>query len=356
MSSKPSSQGGWWDHILSDMDTDAVNSFNGATSPTRKLRTSTAPASRKVSMTVREQHAADAMFNQIFSSISAALPTPAGAEVQPSRTGMSAIMGVLSRSRRVVRPGQDPELEMELDKMNEAIDNTLSDHELLQWAEREVFAQSVQLATAADARMKGSLENAQTAKEPPAPLQAATYPHAIAKLIRTFRDKYRDPHLALAIFAHARSLSTYSYVMGCTTAAYNELIQTRWECFRDLRGVYEAIQEMADNKVRRDERTRALWENVRREVGSSTSPNDGLYDILGRIDQMIGKDPPRRERSMRGEPLEKRLGREKRVSRQRQLGAGRGWNAWRNPDVLEGPDEEGLGYGEWERPAVEESA
>ncbi|KZV71127.1 hypothetical protein PENSPDRAFT_415278 [Peniophora sp. CONT] len=332
------------------MDTDATDSFQNATPAKRKqLVTTRAPATSKLKMTVREQRAADDMFNQIFSSMSDAIPSPSE-EAQPSRTGLSALMGALSRSRRVARPGEDPELEMELDKMNEAIDNALSDHELLQWAEREVFAQSFQLATAADALMNGSARDANEA-----PLQAATYPHAIAKLMRTFRDKYRDPHLALAVFSHARSLSTYSYVMGCTTGPYNELLQTRWECFRDLRGVYEAIQEMATNKVRRDDRTRALWENIRREVGSSATPNDGLFDILGRIDQMVGKDPPRKERFIRGEPVEKRFGREKRISRHKRYGDDR--NAWRNPGVLESREQEGLGFGEWERPLpAEESA
>ncbi|VDB91642.1 unnamed protein product [Peniophora sp. CBMAI 1063] len=351
-SPQSSSQGGWWDQILSDLDTEATESFRSATPISRKqMKASNAPTPRRVTMTVREQRAANNMFNQIFSSMS---DTPAGgADGGIEKTGLSTYMGALSRSRRVTRPGEDPELEVELDRMNEAIDNALSDHELLQWAEREVFAQSFELAAAADARM--NLPKDARDDGPLAPLQSATYPHAIAKLMRTFRDKYRDPHLALAVFAHARSLSIYSYVMGCTTAAYNELIQTRWECFRDLRGVYEAVQEMASNKVRRDSRTAALWENIRREVGTSATHSDGLYDILGRIDQMVGKDPVRRERSLRGETLEQRLGREKRIRRHKQ-GGGRDWNAWRNPAALESRDEEGLGFGEWERPVEKEAA
>ena len=67
--------------------------------------------------------------------------------------------------------------------------------------------------------------------------------------MRTFRDKYANPHLALALFAHARRLSVLSFVCGCTTPAYNELLETRWACFRDLKGVCDALEEMKTNGV-----------------------------------------------------------------------------------------------------------
>jgi hypothetical protein len=64
--------------------------------------------------------------------------------------------------------------------------------------------------------------------------------------MRTFRDHYKDPNLALFIFNHTKKLSIFSYVFGCSTEVYNELIKTRWDCFRDLEGVYNAVEEMKD--------------------------------------------------------------------------------------------------------------
>jgi len=55
-------------------------------------------------------------------------------------------------------------------------------------------------------------------------------------------------------------------VFGCSTEAYNELIQTRWECFKDLQGVHDAINEMVVNGVPVNTGTRKWVETVRRDV------------------------------------------------------------------------------------------
>src|SRR6267154_1374361 len=54
------------------------------------------------------------------------------------------------------------------------------------------------------------------------------------------------------------------------TPAYNELIETRWTYFRDLKGVHDALEEMRVNGVEPDGRTKKLVEKLRREVGART--------------------------------------------------------------------------------------
>ncbi|KAI0027900.1 hypothetical protein K488DRAFT_25202, partial [Vararia minispora EC-137] len=158
--------------------------------------------------------------------------------------------------------------QLEFDTMSEAIDRAMSDLELLEWVESEVFAVSVEYSTAANAAIRDAVaRNVSLRTNPDAlpPLQAPAYADVLAKLMRTFRDKWRDPHLALAIFERARTLSIHSYSLGCTTPVYNELLETRWVCFRDLYGVWRTVEEMRINGVVPDERTRAFWERVRRE-------------------------------------------------------------------------------------------
>ena len=114
--------------------------------------------------------------------------------------------------------------------------------------------------------------------------------------MRTFRDRYADPHLALAIFEHARRLSIASYVFGCTTPAYNELLETRWACFRDLRGIADALEEMRVNGVEPDAATRKIVERLRREVGErnlwqeeSDLETGEVFTLLKKIERLSVK-------------------------------------------------------------------
>ncbi|KAG1813778.1 hypothetical protein EV424DRAFT_1415537, partial [Suillus variegatus] len=107
-----------------------------------------------------------------------------------------------------------------------------TDQQLLEWAMREVFGQSRQYEERARNAIAKSEEQHQHAPGPtptsnvsanananPPPQPASmhpTYPYLIAHLMRSFRDKYHDPHLALSIFDYARHLSIPSYVFGCT--------------------------------------------------------------------------------------------------------------------------------------------
>ena len=85
--------------------------------------------------------------------------------------------------------------------------------------------------------------------------------------MRSFRDKYKDPHLALAMFDHARNLSIASFVFGCTTPAYNELLETRWRCFRDLRGVADALDDVR-----------------RHELATAAAMRAAVHALLARLD------------------------------------------------------------------------
>ncbi|KAG1812561.1 uncharacterized protein BJ212DRAFT_1370522, partial [Suillus subaureus] len=226
---------------------------------------------------------------------------------------MSDLFGKLRRHSKRLK--WTTEADGEFDKKKEEMELCDTDQQLLEWAMREVFGQSQKyeerarnaIAKAEEQHATGLTpsSNASGSANPPPQLtsthlelQHPTYPYLIAHLMHSFRDKYRDPHLALSIFDYARHLSIPSYVFGCTTPAYNELLETRWSCFRDLRGVHDALEEMRVNGVEPDGRTKKLVEKLRREVGARTVWEEesmfGSGEVVGmlsKIEQLAIKEP-----------------------------------------------------------------
>ncbi|PIL33829.1 hypothetical protein GSI_03535 [Ganoderma sinense ZZ0214-1] len=250
-------------------------------------------AARAVAMTRRESAVFNNMFNLIFDSANAATGTEGGIGHLP---GNSPVAGQLRRRLRWTT-----DADQELDRKKEAMELCETDLELLEWAMREVFGQSGPAATGTSTETEAGTGGGAAAK------MSSAYPHLLAALMRTFRDKYRDPHLALAMFDHARNLSIASYVFGCTTPAYNELLETRWWCFRDLRGVVDALEEMRVNGIALDGRTRMLTETVRREVGERTlwqeesSLGSGeVWEMLARIERLTAESVSEGKNKRRG--------------------------------------------------------
>lgn len=263
---------------------------------------------RRQAMTAREISAFDEMFNMIFDAVSeqkgkgsqGSGDYPLG-EVGIGRGSQGRKLGDLygrlrRHSKRLKWTSESDEI---LDKKKEEIELCDTDHQLLEWAMREVFGESKRYEEAA---RKAVAEAAASGTEPVSlpMLQPETYPYLVAQLMRAFRDKYNDPHLALSIFDHARHLSIPSYVFGCTTPAYNELIETRWRCFRDLKGVHDALEEMVVNGVDPDNRTRNIVEALRREVGErnlweeeSDLGSGEVWKMLAKIEELVLINEPK---------------------------------------------------------------
>ena len=283
-------ESGVWDRILECVDESTKSKSNNNNKPAMS-------SSRRQGITARETKVLTGMLDMIFDSNNANKPhTPAvGDEQVVFKQGK--VDDFFGRLRRHSKNGKwMDELDANLlDQKKEQIGYCNSDQELLDWAIREVFEESKRFEAAA------RIAIAEAAKSPglrEAPrLQPATYPHMIPILMRTFRDKYNDPHLALSIFNYAKSLSIVSYVFGCSTEAYNELIQTKWEHFNDLPGVYQSINEMIVNGVPVNTRTRKWVEIVRRDVLSQKERLDTneagqneVWQLLTKIDKAIANN------------------------------------------------------------------
>jgi hypothetical protein len=212
-------------------------------------------------MTAREKNAFQDMFDMVFNAISevgggkipseAQMFTPvSGVGTNTQHREMTDLFGRLRKDIKKMRWTSD--IDEELDRKKEEIELCDTDAQLLEWAMNEAFKPQ---STATPVKGQStSVHNNQI------------YPFIIATLMRTFRDKFHDPHLAFAIFDHAKNLSVPSYVFGCTAPVYNELIETRWFCFRDLEGILDALMEMKVNGVEATGRTRRIVETIRRDA------------------------------------------------------------------------------------------
>lgn len=289
---------------------------------------------RRQTMSNQELSVFEDMFNIVFSTAQERRLQEDGpaAEIDvDANSPLSGFLKNLSKHPRARPKGEDAEL----DKLKEQLDLCPSDLSMLEWAEREVFGPSIHAEEASRAA-------ASEGKPPPRHLQPPLYPQLLAALMSTARGRYDDPHLALALFEHARNLSPLSYIFGCTTPAYNELLETRWDTFRDLRGVHAALEEMRANGILPDSRTRALVDDVRREVGARTiwleeseTGSGEVWAILRDIERLVARRPPRQawigdHSSHQGQQQQPH-------------------DAWKNPE-LTSDESSGYRFGEWPEP------
>jgi hypothetical protein len=109
---------------------------------------------------------------------------------------------------------------------------------------------------------------------------ARTYPRLLAAVMGRLR-KLGAPHLSLAMFAHARALGLESFLAGCQTSAFNQLLRTRWDAFRDLHGVADAVGDMDKTGVAWDKNTKVIVAAVVDYAGA---------EILARREHRWGAD------------------------------------------------------------------
>jgi len=290
---------------------------------------------RRQTMSNQELIVFDEMFNMIFAAANERRLAEDGAASAfdvDTGTPLGDLLKNLPKNPRWRPKGDDPEL----DKLKEQLALCQSDYAMLEWAEREVFGASIRAE-------KAAREAFSSGKPPPRHLQPRLYPHLLTALMSTAREKYDDPHLALALFEHARDLSPLSYIFGCTTPAYNELLETRWGSFRDLRGVHAALDEMRANGISPDLRTRTLVDDVRRKTGARTlwleeseTGSGEVWTILREIERLAARRAPRRSPT----DDEHRPG-----QRQQQPE----YDVWKNPELAVDGNA-GYRFGEWPEP------
>ena len=247
--------------------------------PGPKLNMPSAVRARNQKMTAGEMNVFESMFDMIFAALdqqqqrNSVRPLGVGLEGAAigSATGIEDVVDKIQSRKKngFVSSRWTSANAQHLDRMKEEMELCDTDAALLTWARNHVFTEDV---------VNGS--------------PSKLYPSLLALLMRAFRERFEDPHLALSVFEHARHLNIPSFVFGCTTSAYNELLTTRWTAFRDLRGVRDALEEMKVNGVPCNGQTRSLIENIRREVGERNTwledslSNDAVLSLVKELDQL----------------------------------------------------------------------
>jgi hypothetical protein len=158
--------------------------------------------------------------------------------------------------------------ENELERRKKELDQVHSAWEAWGWAQRDVFGAWRRYEASKAPTAVGS---SPTLPSPDLAFGPGVYSHIIDYLITTFRDRFRSPSLALALFAQASTLSIGSYVSGCTTPVYNEVLRTRWLSMGDVVGFTEVLREMQAAGVGMDEVTYRLIGDVANFVAKHQS-------------------------------------------------------------------------------------
>ena len=295
-------------------------------------------------MTARERNTFQDMFDMVFDAAEGVRggKTPSEAQMFTPVDGVGTanqygeIADLFGRLRTNIKKMRwTSDIDEELDRKKEEIELCDTDVQLLEWAMNEVF--EPQRATTTP--IQGQLASAQNSQ---------IYPHIIAVLMRTFRDKFHDPHLALAIFDHAKNLSIPSYVFGCTAPVYNELIETRWFCFHDLKGILDALEEMKANGVEVDNRTRKIAETVRRDAPTMRLLEE--EDYFGKGQDRVVHILTQIESAVRRPSVPARSTTVRRTTRRIERSWSEGWKHGVDERVNQNKDDEDWSWGSWGSP------
>ncbi|KAL1916296.1 uncharacterized protein VTP21DRAFT_5913 [Calcarisporiella thermophila] len=102
---------------------------------------------------------------------------------------------------------------------------------------------------------------------PPYP---ANYSSILATAIQR-SHMFGDSGMALAIFEQAKRQGMESYVAGCTTPVYNQVLRVRWEWTRDIRGIEALVTEMQSNGLDFNPQTRELLREIQIQIERGSS-------------------------------------------------------------------------------------
>ena len=206
------------------------------------------------------------------------------------------------------------ELEQGRDRAREAMAACQTEPQLWAWAEGNIWGERQKGAPVQEGEQEG--EQA----PPPYGMQSPFYATALGDLLMRFRDTFRSPHAALAVYERTRALGLESFVIGCGAFLYLEVIRTRWGSLRDLKGVLDAVREArragvlsatgprrgSDVKLE-EQPLRQLIEKIRNEarqevlsgktegtLGLFGSPYAGLFGQAGEVQEVdidfVGRD------------------------------------------------------------------
>ncbi|ANB12314.1 Cell division control protein 45-like protein [Sugiyamaella lignohabitans] len=110
------------------------------------------------------------------------------------------------------------------------------------------------------------------------PLTKEYLPFYLVKCMSVLCSSFDDPSEAICLFELSKRVGIEFYACACSVDVYNEMLQIRWEFFRDLYAVESLVSEMHVNAVQGNNRTVDILGNISRD---SIDAKHGILGING---------------------------------------------------------------------------
>ncbi|KAI8085211.1 uncharacterized protein BX664DRAFT_338829 [Halteromyces radiatus] len=100
--------------------------------------------------------------------------------------------------------------------------------------------------------------------------QQQSFPSYYARLVKNAIQHayttFRDPYLAVALFEQCKSMSVESYINGCTADVYNQVLNVRWEAWKDIYGILDLMEEMTLNGIAFNDVSASIVQTITEEM------------------------------------------------------------------------------------------
>ncbi|KAI9676952.1 MAG: hypothetical protein M1817_006791 [Caeruleum heppii] len=127
----------------------------------------------------------------------------------------------------------------------------------------------------------------------PLAVVGANYPHLLLLAIRLLRNDFRSPTTCLSLFERIKSLGSISYVLGASTALFNEMVDLKWRVYHDFHGVEGLLAEMDKAGVEFDHATQRVLREIALEKadvvrGTKGAVMEAMWQLEGVREGLTG--------------------------------------------------------------------
>ncbi|KAF8461104.1 hypothetical protein BDZ91DRAFT_737860 [Kalaharituber pfeilii] len=119
---------------------------------------------------------------------------------------------------------------------------------------------------------------------------STSYADLLAEGMRILSKIFKDLSGTLAIFERVKYLGPESYVVGCSVAVYNHVLEVKWEAYRDIHKIEDILEEMHVNGIEGDLHTVEILRTLSKDClrmsneGPGVALNDYDKQALVRVD------------------------------------------------------------------------
>ena len=114
------------------------------------------------------------------------------------------------------------------------------------------------------------------------------YPHLLVAAVQQLRRNFPASSLALTVLAETKALGLVSYILGASTALYNESLEIIWSVYSDLGAVNRLLQEMDNGGIDFDGQTLLLLDSIFKDCTNMAGlPEGKMLGVIWRMDKSV---------------------------------------------------------------------